>query len=266
MKTQAMEIEQIPVESIRPGKNIRHDLTHVSELIDSIRSKGLLQPLIVSQRNGRYQIIAGHRRFHACKLLKWATIPCIVRQTGSDETTVLQMIENIQRRDLTALELAEAVGRIRQETGWPAAKIAESIGMSEAWISVLFRFLDFAEELIGAGMSRKQLNGITAGHMRHTIGLSTESRKEVLTQVLQESLSASQLQKRVRQNYARTPTRSGQHKRARPAFEAPKKENAGQKDSFSIMIQGEFMKLMFPTESSFNRVLGALKELGGVVI
>jgi len=133
----------------RPKKVARLDISNVAirELADSIREKGLLQPIKVNEENGRYQIIFGDRRFLAVQALGWEKVEAIVGEV--DEATILleRAIENLQRQDLTALEEAHEFDRLIKDTKLSIAKIAKFTGKSAGTIKRTIEILKFPDYL-----------------------------------------------------------------------------------------------------------------------
>ena len=126
----------IPVEDIDPNPNQpRQALGDLSELVSSIREKGVLEPILVRPRGSRFQIIAGERRYRAACEVGLAEIPCIVRETGDAEMMELALIENLQRKDLSAFEEADGLRVLAETYGYTHERMAEKIGRSRTSIT-----------------------------------------------------------------------------------------------------------------------------------
>jgi ParB family transcriptional regulator, chromosome partitioning protein len=126
----------IPVEDIDPNPNQpRQALGDLSELVASIREKGVLEPILVRPRGSRFQIIAGERRYRAASELGLAEIPCIVRETSDAEMMELALIENLQRKDLSAFEEADGLKVLAETYGYTHERMAEKIGRSRTSIT-----------------------------------------------------------------------------------------------------------------------------------
>ena len=126
----------IPLEDIDPNPNQpRQALGDLSELVASIREKGILEPILVRPRNSRFQIIAGERRYRAASELALAEIPCIVRETSDAEMMELALIENLQRKDLSAFEEADGLKVLAETYGYTHERMAEKIGRSRTSIT-----------------------------------------------------------------------------------------------------------------------------------
>jgi len=149
---------QLPLSVIAPSATQprRHfDAVALAELADSIRLKGILQPILVrSVPEGRYEIIAGERRWRAAGMAGLQVIPAIVREMDDTDSFEAALIENVQRSDLNPLEEAEGYGRLAREFGHTQDSIANLIGKSRSHIANLLRLLDLpagARELVRTG-------------------------------------------------------------------------------------------------------------------
>jgi ParB family chromosome partitioning protein len=123
----------VPIEDIQPNPHQpRQTLGDLSELVASIREKGILEPILVRPQGSRFQIIAGERRFRAATEAGLAEIPCVVRETSDAETMEIALIENLQRKDLSAFEEADGLKTLAETYGYTHEKMAEKIGKSRS--------------------------------------------------------------------------------------------------------------------------------------
>lgn len=131
-----------------PG-NVREDVGDVRELADSILAHGILQPLVVRphpQKHGYFVVLAGHRRLAAAKLAGLDEVPIVIRQSaGPGKDVEVMLVENLQRTDLSPIEKAEAMGKLR-DRGYTATRIASSVGLSQSTVSYYLAFLDMDEK------------------------------------------------------------------------------------------------------------------------
>jgi ParB family chromosome partitioning protein len=129
----------------------RRDLGDLADLALSIKEHGVLQPILVeSAAGGRFRIVAGERRFAACQSLGMETIPCIVRTVEPQFRLALQIIENIQRKDLLPIEEAQALRQLMEEFNLSQHEIARRIGRSVASVNQTLRILDLSPEVISS--------------------------------------------------------------------------------------------------------------------
>ncbi len=123
----------VPIEDIQPNPHQpRQTLGDLSELTASIREKGILEPILVRPKGGRFEIIAGERRFRAATEAGLAEIPCIVRDSSDAETMEIALIENLQRKDLSAFEEADGLKSLAETFGYTHEKMAEKLGKSRS--------------------------------------------------------------------------------------------------------------------------------------
>jgi ParB family transcriptional regulator, chromosome partitioning protein len=126
----------IPIDLLDPNPNQpRQVMGDLSELMASVAEKGIIEPLVVRQRAGRYQIIAGERRYHAAVQVGLAEVPVIVREVDDAEVMEIALIENLQRKDLTAFEEAEALHQLAQRCAYTHEDMARKLGKSRTSIT-----------------------------------------------------------------------------------------------------------------------------------
>lgn len=180
----------------------------LSELADSIKEHGILQPLVVRRQdtNGKYEIIAGERRFRASKNIGLTTVPVIVKDIR-DENTLLELalIENIQRTDLNPVEQAEAYLKLIEKFSYTQEQAAQKLGKSRSSIANILRLLNlpvFIKKDLTEGV-------ISEGHARSLLRLGDDnsSIKEIRDQVVQKKLSVRQTENLVRR-YLTKPLKS----------------------------------------------------------
>ena len=158
-------LRELPVSSVQP--NPLQPRSHINEadlveLTASIEASGLLQPVVVRPRNGKYELIAGERRWRAVQRLGWLKIPAVVKEVDDQTLLTLALIENLQRDDLTAIDVAAGYQRLSEEFQLPQSEIARLVGRDRSTIANLLRLLKLPAEikqLIQAGK-------LSEGHAR----------------------------------------------------------------------------------------------------
>lgn len=156
---------EIATEKIQPNPHQpRKDFSHsdLEELINSIREHGIVQPLVVTEKDDGYQLIAGERRLRAAKILNLATVPAIIREAKDQEKLELALVENIQRKNLNPIEEAVAYQKLIDEFNLIQEEVARRVGKSRAVVANTLRLLGLPEEVQKAIVDEK----ITAGHAR----------------------------------------------------------------------------------------------------
>ncbi|MBI4879055.1 MAG: ParB/RepB/Spo0J family partition protein [Planctomycetes bacterium] len=192
-------IQTIPVDAIRPNpRQPRRDLNAASliELEKSISRDGLLQPIVVRRTEDGYEIIAGERRWRACKSLGLPRIPALVRSVEHDQQLVLALVENLQRTDLNAIDEAMAFQQLLSEFGMTHEEVAKRVGKERSTVSNALRLL----ELPLSGLEAVSRGTLTAGHARALIPLAKSPRfEEVLQKTMEEGWSVRQTERVVRE-------------------------------------------------------------------
>jgi ParB family chromosome partitioning protein len=205
-------LARLPLDLLQRGKyQPRVDMRpeSLSELADSIKAQGLVQPILVRplpNRNPgesqRYEIIAGERRWRAAQMAGLQDIPAVIRDVPDDAAVSMALIENIQRENLNPLEEARALSRLVEEFGLTHQAAAEAVGRSRAAVSNLLRLMDLAEEV-------KQLleqRSIEMGHARALLGLTSRRQQiEVASLVAKKGLSVRDTEALVRRLLAPVP-------------------------------------------------------------
>ena len=188
-------IQMMPVSSIEPhlDQPRRHfDEEALEELAESIKQRGLIQPIIVRPHGHRYQIVAGERRWRAAQRARLHEIPVIVRDFDDAETLEVALLENIQRRDLNALEEAEGYRRLINEYGHTQEELGKLVSKSRSHIANLMRLLDLPErvrQLVEAGQ-------LSMGHARALLG--ARDPEGLARHAVEQGLSVRQVEKLAR--------------------------------------------------------------------
>ncbi len=177
-------LDRIEVNPLQPRQIFDHE--DLEELIESIKVHGIIQPLIVTRRGDKYQLIAGERRFRSAKILELPTVPVIVREADQQEKLELALIENVQRKNLNPVETAVAYQRFIDEFNLTQEQIAEKMGKSRSSVANNLRFLTLPEEIQRALATGK----ITEGHAKIIAGLDTEKKQlDFLKKILNKNLT-----------------------------------------------------------------------------
>jgi ParB family chromosome partitioning protein len=166
-----IEVDQIAVNPLQP--RIEFDATALKDLKDSFQRFGLLNPITVKETTGGYELVAGERRFRACKLAELKVIPAIVTSVNSDvEQLEKAIIENVQRENLNPMELALSYKQLMQEFEYTQEKLAERLGQERATIANVVRLLNLPEQVQNL-VATKQ---ITLGHSKVILALEDKAQ------------------------------------------------------------------------------------------
>ncbi len=212
-------LHEVPIDRIKA--NPRQPRSHVDpaalqELAASIREHGVLQPVILSkQPDGSYQLVAGERRWRAAQLASLPTVPAVIKEASPRASLEIALVENIQRRDLNALEEALAFKQLIEEHELTQAAVAQRVGKSRVAITNTLRLLqlpDIVQRALAEG-------AITEGHARAILAAETEqARLALLERVIAQELSVRATEALARQPQAEAePEREASERAARPA-------------------------------------------------
>lgn len=192
-------LTSLPLDLIERGRfQPRRDFDPegLRELADSIAVQGVIQPIVVrALAGGRYEILAGERRWRASQQAGLSEIPVVIREADDQSAMAIALIENIQRADLNPLEEASALQRLLGEFGLTHAQIAEAIGRSRASVTNLLRLLELNDDVKRA-LERGQLE---MGHARALLGIKGPRQSAAATQVMSRGLSVRETERLVRQ-------------------------------------------------------------------
>ncbi len=191
------ELAQLPVAALRPGKyqpRTRMDEGSLAELADSIRSRGVIQPIVVRPvGDSQYEILAGERRWRAARIAGLERIPAVIREVPDEAALGIGLIENIQREDLNPIEEASGLKRLVDEFKLTHEEVARAIGRSRVGVTNLLRLL----ELAPAVQAMVQEGRMDMGHARALLGLSKARQVELAHEIAERGLSVRETERLV---------------------------------------------------------------------
>jgi ParB family chromosome partitioning protein len=179
-----LKTEDLTPSSYQPRKDFSQDA--LNALVQSIKEKGVLQPLIVRKNNEKYEIIAGERRWRAAKLAGLTEVPVIEKELSNQEALEVALIENLLRENLSPIEEAEGFCRLISEFAHTHEALSQIVGKSRSYITNTIRLLDLPENV---KILIKE-NKLTAGHARTLIGL--ENAEEIANKIIEKGLTVRQ--------------------------------------------------------------------------
>lgn len=189
---------EVPVSRIRPNPfqpRSEFEPEALSDLVESIRANGLLQPLVVRPSGEAWEIVAGERRWRALQELGWKRAPVIIRELTDEQMLVLALVENLQRESLSPLEEARGYEQLQESFGLTQQEVAERVGRDRSTVANTLRLLRLPEAiqaLLAAGR-------LTAGHGRALLGVEDEEEQlAVARKVVKDDLSVRATERRVR--------------------------------------------------------------------
>lgn len=158
----------------------------INELADSIKAQGIMQPIIVRPRNGKYEIIAGERRWRAAKKAGLTLVPSIIKDYSDEESLAMALIENLQREDLNPMDEAEGYNRLAAEFKLTQNDISKQVGKNRSTVANMMRLSELPHE-IQVSLRRNQ---ITVGHARPLLGLeSNDARTSLWKEIIKNNLT-----------------------------------------------------------------------------
>jgi ParB family transcriptional regulator, chromosome partitioning protein len=190
-------LQMLAIDRLRPGKyqpRTRMDEASLAELADSIREQGVMQPVLVRPvENGRFEIIAGERRWRAAQRAGLRDVPALVKSVPDQAALALALVENIQREDLNPLEEAQGLARLVEEFGQTHDAVAKAVGRSRSAVTNLLRLMALAkpvQEYLLAG-------ALEMGHARALLALPTAQQTGAATRVVNQKLSVRETERLV---------------------------------------------------------------------
>ncbi len=192
----------LPLADLQPGRyqpRTRMDESSLRDLAASIRTYGVMQPLVVRPiGSGRWEIIAGERRYRAAQLAGLAEVPVVVREVPDELALALALIENIQREDLNPLEQAQAIRRLIDEFGYSHERAAEAIGRSRSATTNLLRLLNLAEPV----QTMLLAGDLDMGHARALLPLARADQIMLAHRVIEKRLTVREAERLVQRTLA----------------------------------------------------------------
>jgi len=190
-------MREISVASLRPGRyqpRTRMDEASLAQLADSVRARGVIQPIVVRPVDGgQYEILAGERRWRAARMAGLERVPAVVREVPDEAALGIGLIENIQREDLNPIEEANGLKRLIEEFKLTHDEVAQAIGRSRAGVTNLLRLL----ELAGAVQAMVQDGRIDMGHARALLALGKSKQVELAERIALQGLSVREAERLV---------------------------------------------------------------------
>ncbi|MEQ3529826.1 ParB/RepB/Spo0J family partition protein [Pseudoalteromonas sp. XMcav11-Q] len=192
------ELQRLPIEWLKPGKyQPRKDMSEqaLEELASSIRSQGILQPIVVRKVTTQsFEIIAGERRWRAAQLAKQDTVPCLIKDVPDEAAVAIALIENIQREDLNAMEEAIALDRLLNEFELTHQQVADAVGKSRTTVTNLLRLNNLNDDV----KILLEHGDIEMGHARCLLALTGEAQSEAARTAVAKGLTVRETEKLVR--------------------------------------------------------------------
>lgn len=257
----------LPLSALKPGKfQPRNDVENsgLAELAQSIKQNGILNPIVVRKLSSdKYEILAGERRYQAAKIAGLKKVPVTILDVSDKQAMIVGLVENLQRKDLNALETAEGIQRLIEEFKYSHEGVAEAIGRSRPMISNLLRLLGLPE----AVKTMLRAGEIEMGHARALLSLPEEQQVWLAQQIKEKGLSVRQTEEYVARYKERENTSENPHKTVQKSSEFTKFE-----DELSKILNTDVklvsnskgrgnLQISFKNEKEFAVILELLRSL-----
>lgn len=254
-RIQKVSIDDIKPDPLQPRKSF--DKVAIDELAQSIKQYGILQPLVVTKKDGQYLIIAGERRYRAAKGAGLTHLPVLVRSLKDLERLEISLIENVQRVDLSPMEQAISIARLNEQFNISLQEIAVRLGKAHTTIVNSIRLLqlpDFARQALEEGK-------ISEGHARAVLSLKdNESLQKVLVNnIIKENWSVRQAENFVQNSKAELkPQKSAKKIDKNDKFKKPLEKKYGAKVKIATKNNGGTVTFTYKTNKEFVQFLSSL--------
>ena len=244
-----LPLDEIVRDEDQPRKQFSEE--SLRELADSIREHGVLQPLVVTKKGDKYQIVAGERRWRASRLAELKTVPVIVRTLDAQNKLELSIIENAQREDLNPIELATAYAKLKAQFNLSNEEIGKRVGKSAASVINTMRLLKLPDEAKRA----MQEHNLMEGPMRPLISASPELVHEILPKMIAEGWSARNVERYIADHKAKSSVKAVKVNRY-----LAEEKRLGERLGVEVKIRGRSVTLSAKTDRKFRELLEKLGE------
>jgi len=254
-----VDLAELPVEAIHPNPRQprrRFDNEATSGLAESIRSQGVVQPVLVRPRpGGGWELIAGERRWRAAREAGIATLPAVVRQADDRESLLLALVENVAREQLSPVEEARAYAALVDDFALSLGDVADRVGRSKPSVSNRLRLLELPDDVL-AMVERGEL---TEGHARAVLAVpDQQGRRGLARQIVRRGLSVRAAERAARWAGARQKPR-GRAAPVDPALAARAREALRRLTGFEARVRGATVELEFGDEHGLAELVEALE-------
>lgn len=255
-----IDINEIKPNQNQPRKSFNEE--KLEELAASIIENGLIQPVILRKADKGYEIVAGERRWRACRKAGLKEIPCIIREFTDEQNMLIAIIENMQREDLNPVEEAEGLNQMIVNFGMTQEQVSKSVGKSRPYITNALRLLKLPSEI------REMLlaNQLSAGHARAIAGIGdTEKQIQLAEYAIKEGLSVREIEKIIKEENA--PKKKISRKKAEKSADVRKVEDdlkqiMGTKVNLNQSGKKGKIEIEYYSRDELERLIELLKSLG----
>ena len=244
-----LDLSLIVPDEDQPRKDFSEEA--LAALANSIREHGVLQPIVVVKDGAKYKIVAGERRYRASKLAGLEKIPAIIRTLDAQNRLELSIIENAQREDLNAIEMATAYAKLKNQFNLSQSEIAVRVGKSESSIVNTMRLLNLPDEVKHAMIE----HNLTEGVMRPLISADAELVKKVLPLIIEEEWSARQVERYIAEHKKRSSA-----KIVKENVFLRQEEDLSAKYGARVRVRGRTLTLACKNDEELKRLIDRLSD------
>ena len=246
------DLKTIPISEIvrdeeQPRKEF--DTEALEMLANSIKEHGVLQPLVVVREEGKYKIVAGERRWRASKLAGLKEVPAIVRTLEAQERLEISIIENAQREDLNAIEMATAYAKLKSQFNLNEEEIADRVGKSKSAVVNTMRLLNLPDDAKKAMVEHK----LTEGVMRPLIGADPELISKILPKIIEEGWSARRVEKEMAEKKKKSSVKA-----VKASIYAKQETALSKKYAANFRVRGRSLTITCKTDDELKELLEKL--------
>jgi ParB family chromosome partitioning protein len=251
------ELVYLAVGSIEPNRRQPRRTVNgegVSRLAESVRAQGVVQPVVVRpSAEGRYELIAGERRWRAAKAAGLPTIPAVVRETDDRESLLLALVENVAREDLTPVEEARALATLQDEFDFSLGELADRVGRSKPAVSNRMRLLELSDDILAL----VERGALTEGHARAVLAVpGNEERRALAKRIVERGLTVRAAELAARDAGAlRKPRRT---QPVDPALAGRAREALARLTGASVKVGPRRIEIAFADETELAEIVESL--------
>ena len=243
------DLKNIPIsEIIRDEEQPRKEFSEeaLKALAASIKEHGVLQPLVVVKEDGKYKIVAGERRWRASKLAGLKEVPAIVRTLEAQERLEISIIENAQREDLNAIEMATAYAKLKSQFNLSEDEIADRVGKSKSAVVNTMRLLNLPDEAKKAMVEHK----LTEGVMRPLVGAEPELISKILPKIIDEGWTARRVEKEMAEKKKKSSVKA-----VKASIYAKQEEALSKKYAANFRVRGRTISITCKNDDDVRKLL-----------
>ena len=233
----------------------------MQELANSIKEHGLIQPVILRQAKKGYEIVAGERRWRACRKAGLKEIPCMIKELTDEQNMLVAIIENMQREDLNPIEEAEGLNQMISSFGMTQEEVSKSVGKSRPYITNSLRLLKLPQEVRDMVSEGK----LTTGHARAIAGIGDRERQIQLAEyVIKEELSVREVERLIKEQHSskkKNPRRKAEKSADVKRVEEDLKHIMGTKVSLNQSGRKGKIEIEYYSRDELERLIELLKSL-----